>query len=88
MIQKQGELVEHQSWGQMKLAYEIQHQDVVDYQVFQFSGEPPLLDALNHSLKIADGIMRFRIVKTPAGAVKSGIPSPPQRALVATNTAT
>ena len=46
-----------------KLAYEIHQRTEADYRFFRFEGEKPLLDELNHNLKITDGVLRFRIFK-------------------------
>ena len=46
-----------------KLAYEIRQRTEADYRFFRFETESPLLDELNHNLKITDGVLRFRIFK-------------------------
>ena len=47
-----------------KMAYEIRQRTEADYRFFRFeSGGTPLLDELNHNLRIADGVLRFRIFK-------------------------
>jgi small subunit ribosomal protein S6 len=67
-----GRIERDDDWGVRPLAYEINHLTDAEYHLLQFSGPPPLLDALSHSLKIADGVTRFRIIK-----VLSGTPPPP-----------
>jgi small subunit ribosomal protein S6 len=49
------------SWGMRKLAYEIRQRTEAEYRVFRFAGDGVVLDDLNHNLRIADGVLRFRI---------------------------
>ncbi len=58
-----GTLNHESSWGMRKMAYEIDNRGEADYRYFRFSGEKPLLDQLNHALRITDGVLRFRIFK-------------------------
>ena len=69
-IEGAGTLDRADSWGMRKLAYEIRQRNEADYRYYRFQSEPPLLERLDHNLKIADGVLRFRIFKvdpdTPA----------------------
>lgn len=58
-----GSLVGRYDWGVRNLAYEIRHRADADYHLLQLTGSPELLEALDHSLKIADGVVRFRIIR-------------------------
>jgi small subunit ribosomal protein S6 len=60
----QGELAHEADWGLRKMAYEIEKRESADYRFFKFSGGKTLLDDLDHSLKITDGVLRFRIFRT------------------------
>jgi small subunit ribosomal protein S6 len=72
-IEAQGELLRHDPWGDRALAYPIDHKTSAEYHLLQFhAGTPELLSALNHSLRIIDDILRFRIVK-----LKPGTPDAP-----------
>jgi small subunit ribosomal protein S6 len=62
-IDKEGELERADAWGMRKLAYEIRQRNEADYRYYRFQAENPLLERLNHSLKIADGALRFRIFR-------------------------
>lgn len=62
-IDAAGTLRHSDSWGTRKLAYEIQNRTEADYRFFRFESEPALLDELDHTLKISDGILRFRVFK-------------------------
>ncbi len=46
-----------------KLAYEIKQRNEADYRFYRFEAEPALLNDLDHTLKITDGILRFRLFK-------------------------
>jgi small subunit ribosomal protein S6 len=67
-----GEIAGSYDWGQRRLAFEIQHRPEADYRLYQFQGDPALLERLNGRLRILDGLLRFRIIK-----VKPGQPTPP-----------
>ena len=62
-IEKAGSLKAEKAWGLRKLAYEIDQRTEADYRFFRFATESPLLDELDHNLKITDGVLRFRIFK-------------------------
>jgi small subunit ribosomal protein S6 len=62
-IEGAGSLDQADSWGLRKMAYEIRQRNEADYRYYRFQGEPQLLERLDHSLKIADGVLRFRIFK-------------------------
>ena len=55
------------------LAFEINHRAEADYHLLQFAAPPALLETLSHNLHIADGVLRFRIIK-----VLPGTPPPPE----------
>jgi small subunit ribosomal protein S6 len=62
-IESSGSLTAEKAWGMRKLAYEIRQRTEADYRFFRFETESALLDELDHSLKITDGVLRFRIFK-------------------------
>ncbi len=68
-----GSIVHNGDWGARPLAYRINHQTDAEYHLLQFSGPTTLLESLNHSLGITDGVLRFRIIK-----VLPGTPAPPK----------
>ncbi len=65
-IEASGTLKHENKWGLRKMAYEIGQRNEADYRWFRFEAPTELLDGLNHSLRIADGVMRFRIFKVDA----------------------
>jgi small subunit ribosomal protein S6 len=67
-IESGGTLKHDTGWGMRKLAYEIRQRTEADYRFFRFETEGGLLDDLNHNLRIADGVLRFRIFKVDPGS--------------------
>jgi small subunit ribosomal protein S6 len=65
-IEAAGSLKQENSWGLRKMAYEINHRTEADYRWFRFEAPTELLETLDHELKIADGVLRFRIFKVDA----------------------
>lgn len=79
-IESNGSLKHEDNWGIREMAYEIDRKSEADYRWFRFDGERELLGQLDHSLKIADGVMRFRIFKVDPEAPV--LPAPPATAVV------
>jgi small subunit ribosomal protein S6 len=74
-IERGGTLVGAHDWGMRRIAYEIDHRTDAEYRLYQFEtpeGNHELLDQLDHTLKITDGVLRFRIIR-----LKPGSPPPP-----------
>lgn len=66
-IEATGSLKHENDWGLRKMAYEINHRTEADYRWMRFEAPSELLDSLDHNLKIADGVLRFRIFKVDPG---------------------
>lgn len=67
-IEASGSLKHENTWGLRKMAYEINHCTEADYRWMRFEASNELLDSLDHNLKIADGVLRFRIFKVDPSA--------------------
>ncbi len=67
-IESTGSLKHENAWGLRKMAYEINRRTEADYRWFRFEAPTELLDTLDHNLKIADGVLRFRIFKVDPSA--------------------
>ncbi|MDQ2630733.1 MAG: 30S ribosomal protein S6 [Actinomycetota bacterium] len=67
-IEAKGSLKHENTWGLRKMAYEINHRTEADYRWLRFEAPSDLLDTLDHNLKIADGVLRFRIFKVDPSA--------------------
>jgi small subunit ribosomal protein S6 len=79
-IEAQGEFLRHDEWGNRTLTYPIDRKAVAEYHLLQFhAGTPELLSTLDRSLRIADGILRFRLIK-----LKPGVPDAPDMRAAAT----
>jgi small subunit ribosomal protein S6 len=72
IIAKAGEIVSDQDWGLRALAYEIRHKGAAQYHLLQFHAPAAALEQLDRLLHIADGVVRYRIIK-----LKPGTPPPP-----------
>lgn len=79
-----GSISRNQSWGQRPTAYKIDHETEAEYHLIQFAGPPTLLESLSHSLRIADEVLRFRIIKVAPGTPEAPESAPPVMAGVAT----
>lgn len=62
-IEAAGALKQENTWGLRKMAFEINKRTEADYRWYRFEASTELLDTLDHNLKIADGVLRFRIFK-------------------------
>jgi small subunit ribosomal protein S6 len=67
-----GTMIGRHDWGLRRMTFEIDHRPEAQYHLFQFEGGVPLLERLDHMLKITDGVLRFRIIK-----LRAGTPPPP-----------
>jgi small subunit ribosomal protein S6 len=73
-ITANGELLRHDAWGNRQLSYPIRRRAAGEYHLLQFhAGSPELLQTLDRSLRLADEVLRFRIIK-----LRPGTPEPPE----------
>lgn len=67
-IAAQGELVRHDEWGERPLAYPIKRKPSAEYHLLQFhTSSAELIAELSRTLRITDGVVRFRINKLAPG---------------------
>jgi small subunit ribosomal protein S6 len=67
-IEAQGELLRHDDWGERALAYPIDRKPSAQYHLLQFHiGKVELLSGLDRTLRLADEVLRFRIIKLAPG---------------------
>ncbi|HWG07853.1 MAG TPA: 30S ribosomal protein S6 [Solirubrobacteraceae bacterium] len=72
-ISAQGELLRHDEWGERALTYPIERRTSARYHLLQFHvADTALLSSLDRTLRLADDVLRFRIIK-----LAPGVPSPP-----------
>jgi small subunit ribosomal protein S6 len=74
MISGGGTVIGTHDWGPRTMAYEIRHKPDAEYHLIQFHGTPELLANLQRTLRITDGVIRFRIIK-----LDPGTPEPPAK---------
>jgi len=72
LIDQHGTIVSRHEWGTRRTTFPIRKQAEADYHLIQFQGSNELLEALDHALKITDGVLRHRIIK-----LRKGTPDPP-----------
>jgi small subunit ribosomal protein S6 len=72
-----GSIERNHNWGARGLAYRIAHESDAEYHLLQFRAPPPLLESLSHSLRIADDVVRFRIIKVIPGMPPASDSPPP-----------
>jgi len=72
-----GTVATKQEWGQRPTTFEINHQAEADYYLLQFTGPTALLETLEHSLRINDSVLRFRIIKVVPGTPAVAEAAPP-----------
>jgi ribosomal protein S6 len=63
-----GAIIGRSNWGKRNLTYRIQRQHEAEFHLLQITGPPGLLDDLGHNLRIADGVLRHRIIKAVPGS--------------------
>ena len=71
--QNGGTIVNAQDWCARALQYEIRHKKDAEYRLFQFQGPADVIRALDRTLRITDGVVRFRVIK-----LAPGTPAPPE----------
>jgi small subunit ribosomal protein S6 len=67
IITSGGEIIGDQDWGLRTMAYEINHKADAQYRLVQFHANADTLRELDRTLHIADGLIRFRIIKLKPG---------------------
>ena len=60
-----GEVASTDVWGRRAFAYEIDHKHDGHYVVFEILGEPGSLDPLDRALRLADDVVRHKIIRLP-----------------------
>jgi len=72
-VEAGGELLRHDDWGERPLTYPIDKKASAEYHLLQFhAASAELLSDLDRTLRITDGVLRFRIIK-----LKPGVPDAP-----------
>jgi small subunit ribosomal protein S6 len=72
-----GTVRRNQAWGRRPTTFRINHQSEAEYHLLQFNGPTSLLESLSHTLRIADDVLRFRIIKVLPGTPEAPDSAPP-----------
>jgi small subunit ribosomal protein S6 len=72
-----GSVVRNDDWGRRPMAYQIRHQPEADYHLLQFTAPPTLIEDLEHTLRITDGVLRVRVIKVRPGTPDAPSSPPP-----------
>ena len=78
-----GSIERNDDWGRRPLSYEIRHQADAEYHLLQFHAPGALIEELSHTLRITDGVLRFRVIKVRPGTPPAPSSPPPVVAAVA-----
>jgi small subunit ribosomal protein S6 len=81
LLESGGKLVGSYDWGTRRMTFEIDHRPEAAYHLFQFEteGGGALLEQVDHSLKIMDGVLRHRIIRLKDGSPTPPMPQPDRR---------
>jgi small subunit ribosomal protein S6 len=72
-----GSIERNDDWGRRPLAYQIRHQPDAEYHLLQFKAPGTLIEDLSHTLRITDGVLRFRVIKVRPGTPAAPSSPPP-----------
>ncbi|HVM54021.1 MAG TPA: 30S ribosomal protein S6 [Acidimicrobiales bacterium] len=63
-----------EKWGKRRLAYELNHRTEGYYVLFDVTSEPAPLGELDRTLRLADDVLRHKIVRIPDAAAGRTLP--------------
>src|SRR5947209_14615058 len=72
-----GSVERNDDWGRRPMAYEIRHKPESEYHLLQFHAPGSLIEELSHTLRITDGVLRFRVIKVRPGTPEAPSSAPP-----------
>jgi small subunit ribosomal protein S6 len=72
-----GSIERNDDWGRRPMTYQIRHQPESEYHLLQFKAPPTLIEDLSHTLRITDGVLRFRVIKVRPGTPEAPSSPPP-----------
>ena len=64
-----------EKWGKRRLAYELNHRTEGYYVLFDVTSEPAPMDELDRTLRLADDVLRHKIVRIPEKAAGRTLPA-------------
>lgn len=75
LINQHGDVKQTKDWGLRPTPYRIDHHEEATYQVFQFETSPETIEKLDRSLKLTEGILRFRLFQSESGDLPDSPPA-------------
>lgn len=78
-----GQIERNDNWGRRPMAFQIRHQAEAEYHLLQFRAPGSIIEDLEHTLRITDGVLRVRIIKVRRGTPDAKGTPPPVVAAVA-----
>lgn len=63
-----------EKWGKRRLAYELNHRTEGYYVLFDITAEPAPMGELDRALRLADDVLRHKIVRIPEQAAGRKLP--------------
>jgi len=70
-----GEVTKLDRWGRKRFAYELARQNEGYYVVVRFTAEPAALEELDRALKIADEVIRHKVLLLPQRTKRASAPA-------------
>ncbi|MBI3811167.1 MAG: 30S ribosomal protein S6 [Nitrospirae bacterium] len=67
VVKSGGAILQAENWGKRKLAYEVEREKKGTYVIFRFSGDGKIINDLEHTYRMEDGIIKFLTVKPSKG---------------------
>jgi small subunit ribosomal protein S6 len=67
-----GEITKVEKWGKRAFAYEVAHKSEGFYAVVRFTASPESLAELDRQLKLAEEVIRHKIMRLPRAALVGG----------------
>jgi small subunit ribosomal protein S6 len=64
-----------EKWGKRRLAYELNHRTEGYYVLFDVTAEPAPMQELDRALRLADDVLRHKIVRIPEAAAGRKLPA-------------
>lgn len=76
LLQERGATVNKvDKWGKRRLAYEVAKRTEGYYVLFEVTGEPDPLSEFDRTLRLADDVVRHKIVRMPDGPAGRTLPA-------------
>jgi small subunit ribosomal protein S6 len=75
-----------EKWGKRRLAYELNHRTEGYYVLFDVTSEPAPMDELDRTLRLADDVLRHKIIRIPDAVAGRKLKAAPASAPAAPTT--